>query len=111
MTQPEKTIGRREVLRSGGVAALAVAGVAVVPFAAKAETEDRELLDLWQQWKEAKASLELTVKEHGRVECLVWDATAPWWMSRHLPDETPYVATFERFLEGKPITMQLPIDA
>jgi hypothetical protein len=109
MTQPEKTIGRREVLRSGGVAALAVAGVAVVPFAAKAETEDRELLDLWQQWKEAKTSLEVTVKEHGRVEGLVWDATAPWWMLKHFP--TPYVATFERSIEGKPITMQLPIEA
>ena len=31
MTQTAKTIGRRELLRGGGVAALAVAGAAVVP--------------------------------------------------------------------------------
>jgi hypothetical protein len=36
MTQTAKTIGRRELLRGGGVAALAVAGAAVVPFVASA---------------------------------------------------------------------------
>jgi hypothetical protein len=37
MTQSAKTIGRRELLRQSGVAALAVAGAAVMPgFAAKA---------------------------------------------------------------------------
>jgi biopolymer transport protein ExbB/TolQ len=51
--QQSKTIGRRELLRGGGVAALAVAGAAVVPFVAKAAQshapEDLSLLELWRQ--------------------------------------------------------------
>jgi hypothetical protein len=38
MTQAAKTIGRRELLRGGGVAALAVAGVAAIPTVGGAKT-------------------------------------------------------------------------
>lgn len=102
-------LARRELLRGTGVVALA-AGVAVVPFGAMAQS-DPELIELWRQWQEALAHVEVTVKEHGRIEEFVWGESAPWWMLKHLPDEKPFVATFERFEQGKPFTMRLPIEA
>jgi hypothetical protein len=46
-SQSLRKFGRRELLRGGGVAALAIAGAAVVPFVATARTDhDAELIRL-----------------------------------------------------------------
>ena len=52
-----KTIGRRELLRGGGLAALAVAGAAVVPFGAVSASECTELRALFAAFEECNAEL------------------------------------------------------
>jgi hypothetical protein len=52
-----QTIGRRELLRGGGVAALAVGAAAVVPLVAKAATDD-PLLDVLNRFKAEEAAFD-----------------------------------------------------
>jgi hypothetical protein len=78
-SKPLREFGRRELLRGGGVAALAVGAAAVVPFAAKAETSGGELAGLirlyWQQVDYFNSAWHISDREADAFAASTYEAT------------------------------------